>query len=80
MKKDMILLFNQGFEEIVLPHIERIDSDISDIKKDLKLISGRGAAVDRKVDHILGDQIVYEQKVNRIDKRLEKLEKSKKIA
>ncbi|MBI4035083.1 MAG: hypothetical protein HY381_01645 [Candidatus Chisholmbacteria bacterium] len=49
-KDDFIKLFNQGFEEIVLPHIERIDQGMEDLKNRLDRVEGRLDTLERKIE------------------------------
>ena len=72
-KKDFIELFNQGFEDVVLPHIERIDSK-------LEVIEDRLEVVELKLDKGIGQQLESKQKLEEYDKRLKKLESKKAIA
>lgn len=39
-KQDFIQLFNQGFEEVVLPHIEELREDVDSLKKDVNALRG----------------------------------------
>ena len=59
-KTEFILLFNQGFEEIVLPEIESL-------RKEVGLLKTRLESVDRKLD-------VFTEKVNDNERRINKLE------
>lgn len=51
-KKDFITLFNQGFEEVVLPVIEDMQGDIEEIKEDIKSLDNRVGNVENRLDRI----------------------------
>lgn len=68
-KHDFILLFNQGFEEIVLPEIEAIRDDVGDLKKTVSGLDKRVGSLetrvgqmDNKLDHF-SDKVIEHESV-----------------
>ena len=67
-KKDFIQLFNQGFEEIILPEIETIRDDVSTLKDDVGVLRTRVTQIDNKLD-VMNDKILdHGNKIKNIER------------
>ncbi len=75
-----ILLFNQGFEEVVMPQIleldEKIESGVKSLKKDIneiKVVQGEhGTRLDRiesKLDKVTEKQLDHENRIQKLEKK-----------
>ncbi len=85
-EKKFIRLFNQGFEEVVIPQLEEIGKDIEGVKKGLNQVENRLDSIetrlgslDRKVDRVVANQLDDKYILKTCEKRITKLE-SQKIA
>lgn len=76
-KQDFILLFNQGFEEVVVPRLEELDETID--KLDKKMDKGF-AGVNSKIDNINRRLDTMAFQVGDHEKRIKKLESKSVIA
>ncbi|PIP30342.1 hypothetical protein COX25_05225 [bacterium (Candidatus Howlettbacteria) CG23_combo_of_CG06-09_8_20_14_all_37_9] len=56
LEKRMIHIFNEGFEQVVLPHITDIKEDISAMKEDIEDLRSTQARMDRKLDAVVERQ------------------------
>lgn len=65
-RKEFILLFNQGFEEIVRPEIEELRKEVV-TKKEFAELKGQVERIERKLDH-------FSAKSTELDGRVTKLE------
>lgn len=89
-REDFIGLFNDGFTEVVMPQIERIDNKLENIENRLDgvedrldgmegrlaTVENRLESVDRKVDRILDKQLDHNDELQNQGKKILKLEKS----
>lgn len=64
LKTDMICVFNQGFEEIVLPHIKRLDTKVDQIENRLDNVENRLDRVDNRLDGV-------ENRLEQMDRKLD---------
>lgn len=81
-KKDFILLFNQGFEELVLPVVERIDERLENLEGKVETIENRVEnmedrmeSMDRKLDRFTERVVDTENLANSNTQRIAILEK-----
>ena len=58
-KQEFILLFNQGFEEIILPQLEEIREQMA-TKSDIDRL-------ERKIDHLVDKSDDHEKRLNAIE-------------
>jgi DNA-binding protein HU-beta len=72
--EESIALFNQGFESVVLPHIERIDKQLDRLETEMKRVEERLERVetrleqlDRKVDRIAAKQLDQDRRLDAIE-------------
>ncbi len=72
-KDDFIKLFNQGFEEVVLPQLEELGRRLGSVENELGTIQNRLDIIERKLDRNLDKEM--EQ-----DKRLDKIESVSVVA
>lgn len=77
-RKEFILLFNQGFEEVVAPEIDDLRKQITrgfkDIKQRLFQVENRLEILDRKVDNIVAKQLDDQEKLRDHEKIIKRLE------
>jgi hypothetical protein len=78
-EEKFIPLFNQGFEEVVLPAVERSEDSLTtelhkEVKKLKAQVTGRLDGVDRKLDRIIAKQIDQEVEISDHKRRIKKLE------
>ena len=74
-EQKFIPLFNQGFEEVVIPAIERSEEGLKkEIKKFRTEVTGRMDSFDRKMDRVIDKQIDYDFELKSLGKRVKKLE------
>lgn len=66
LKHDFIALFNQGFEEVVMPQIAILDEEIQGIKKTLHNMEQRMDRIEQRMDHM-------EQRMDRIENKLDRI-------
>ncbi len=71
-----IPLFNQGFEEIVLPNIERLDQSLEDLKSRMDRIESRMDMEERKTDRSLDKMLRVENNLGDVKKELRDLRKA----
>lgn len=71
-KREFVLLFNQGFEEVVLPEIERLSGEIKEVKTKLSGLQNQVDRLDRKLD-------IFSAQAMELDGRVTKLE-AKQVA
>lgn len=80
-KKEFILLFNQGFEEVVVPAIDDLRKEITQefkgVKQRLSQVENRLEVLDRKVDNIVANRLDDQEKLRDHEKRLKRLEVSR---
>jgi hypothetical protein len=83
LRDEFILLFNDGFEQLVRPELISIREEMA-TKKDLGHIVNRLKAVDtrldvveRKVDKVLDNQVDNHHKLNTHETRLKNLESNR---
>lgn len=75
-EEKFIPLFNQGFEEIVLPNIERLDQGQEDIKSRLDRMESRLDTLERRSDRILDRSNRVEGGLKDLSGQLRRLRKS----
>lgn len=86
IKGDTINLFNQGFEELVLPEFEEVYKELKKMatKKDLKEVEEKLEArldrLDRKLDIVSAKTLEHDSQLKDHSKRLKKLESHKLAA
>lgn len=82
-KKEFILLFNQGFEEVVLPQLEEIRDDLKDVKKELRDVKTelkdvkeeqkkqgiRLDRIDNKLDKVSAKQLDHDKRIHKLEKK-----------
>lgn len=73
LKVDMIRVFNQGFEEVVLPELEEIRGDV-------KRLDGRVNGLENSMDRVERKLDVFSAKVIVQDARLSKIESVPAVA
>ncbi len=79
-KKDMILLFNQGFEEVVLPDILELKDGQEDIKKQLEDVKNRLGTVENRLGTVENRLEVVERKLDRaVDTHIDHSTRLKKL-
>lgn len=62
IKGEFILLFNQGFEEVIMPQIENLSEEIN---QRFDKLEARVDTLDRKLDRSLDHEVIQN---NRLDK------------
>ena len=68
LEEDMIRIFNQGFEEVVLPNIERLDDSMATVKTGLEKVEARLERVENRLDFLVdqvGDHDIRIKKLER---------------
>ncbi|OGE31808.1 hypothetical protein A2631_01605 [Candidatus Daviesbacteria bacterium RIFCSPHIGHO2_01_FULL_44_29] len=65
-KEDFIKLFNQGFEEMVLPQFEEIREDMASMRKEMATQTDINR-LERKIDHLLDKSGDHENRLKRIE-------------
>jgi ubiquinone biosynthesis protein UbiJ len=68
LEKRMIHVFNEGFEQVVFPHIMEIKEDISSIKDDVDDLKHRNDRMERKLDAVVDYQDRQGQEIKAIKK------------
>lgn len=75
--KDMIInVFNQGFEELVLPALENLEKELT---KKIDNLSDRLDSIDRKLDRTLAKQYEQQTSITDHEKRIKKIETHKTV-
>lgn len=69
-KKEIIELFNQGFEEVVLPYIARMQEDIATIKETLDDHTFRLDRVERKLNAVVDRQDEQGMEIKKLKDKL----------
>jgi len=62
-----IRLFNQGFEEVVLPRIEDLGEEIRGISKRLEVVETRLDVVERKLDRAIDQLMDHEKGLKKLE-------------
>lgn len=75
LNKDMIHVFNQGYEELVMPDIERLDTKMDKVENRLGRVENRLEQMDRKLDVVTAKSFDNEAKLKNHDLRIQKVEK-----
>lgn len=75
-EEKFIPLFNQGFEEVVLPNIERLDQGQEDIKSRLDRMESRLDALERRSDRLLDRSNKVEEGLKDLTGQVRRLRKS----
>lgn len=73
-KRDFILLFNQGFEEVVLPHIREINGRLDKVDIRLDQIEIRLDNVEVRLDRVENKLDLINDKLLNHDKRITVIE------
>ncbi|KKS14008.1 hypothetical protein A2617_01080 [Candidatus Daviesbacteria bacterium RIFOXYD1_FULL_41_10] len=66
--KDMIQVFNQGFDSLVLPQFEDIDKNFTGIKRRLDSLEDRVGVIDRKLDSMNNKWIDCDFRLKKIER------------
>ena len=62
-KRDFIQLFNQGFEDVVIPHIERIEQRLGKLETSVENLETRVYQIDNKLDRMLDKQLDHDKQL-----------------
>ncbi len=76
IRKMMILTFNDGFEQVVVPRLEEIEERIESVNRDLKAefkkgqqsLSNRFEEMERKMDLIVKSDIEQNKRLDRVER------------
>ena len=68
-KQDFIKLFNQGFEEVVLPEIEELRKDILVIKKEVGNLRQGQDRIGNTLDRVADKVNDHANKISKLEKR-----------
>lgn len=75
LKTDMIHVFNDGYEELVMPDIESLDIKMDKVENRLGRVEDRLEQMDRKLDVVTAKSFDNEAKLKNHDLRFQKVEK-----
>jgi len=64
-KKEFINIFNEGFEQVVLPHIERLDEKIERLDEKIERLDEKVERLDEKVEKLSQENSFEHEKINR---------------
>jgi predicted nucleic acid-binding Zn-ribbon protein len=89
-KKEMRLLFNQGFEEVIVPVLDDMEEEVNETNGHIKGIRGeikslenkmedRFDNLERKVDNISAVQLEHTSKLSEYDEKIKKLESKRAV-
>lgn len=67
-KTEFRLLFNQGFEEVVLPRIVEIDERLDRVESRLGSLENQVERMDRKLDVVADKVMQHEVKIKKLEK------------
>lgn len=71
-KKDFILLFNQGFEELILPVVERIDERLENLEGKVENIENRMEGMEDKMENMEDRMGNMEDRMQIMDRKLDR--------
>lgn len=72
-RQEFINLFNQGFQELVVPQLDELIEGQERIENRLETIEIRFDVVERKLDRVVDDHIEIKSKVEEHDKQIKRL-------
>lgn len=67
IKQEFINLFNQGFQELVVPLIDELIEGQERIGKSLGTVETRLDVVERKLDRVVDEHITHEKRIKRLE-------------
>ncbi len=66
-EENFIRLFNEGFEAVVMPNIERLGNKIDKLDQRVDRLGNRVDQMDRKLDKFSADVINHETRVKKLE-------------
>lgn len=66
-KSEFIQLFNQGFEDVVLPELEEIREDVKEVKNEINKLGSQMDRVEGHVDRLADKVMEYGGKIKKLE-------------